>query len=67
LSAHDLEKIGNIEGQMLRLFLDDSPSELIELHYTLAAHFKDGEEERSQSFRLTFDKGRFRFLANTSM
>jgi hypothetical protein len=67
LSAYDLEKIGNIEGQLLRYFLDDSPPELIELQYDLIAHFKDGEEERTQSFRLTFDKGRFCFLPNTAL
>ena len=67
LSAHDLEKIGNIEGELLRQFLDDSPPELIELSYDLNAHFKDGEEESTQSFRLIFDRGRFRFLPNTAI
>lgn len=67
LSAHDLEKIGNIERELLRQFLDDSPSELMELNYTLIAHFKDGGDELSQSFRLTFDNGRFCFLLNTAL
>jgi hypothetical protein len=67
LSAHDLEKIGNLEGELLRQFLDNSPPELIELSYNLKAHFKDGEDERTQSFRLTFDKERFRFLPNTAI
>ena len=67
LSAHDLEKIGNIEGELLRQFLDDSPPELVELSYNLNAHFKDGEEEYTQPFRLTFDKERFRFLPNTAL
>lgn len=67
LSAHDLEKIGNMEGELLRQFLDDSPPEPIELSYNLNAHFKDGEEGRTQSFRLTFDRARFRFLPNTAI
>jgi hypothetical protein len=67
LGAHDLEKIGNIEGELLRLFLDDSPPELMELSYNLIVHFKDGEEKHTQFFRVTFDKGRFRFLPNTAI
>jgi hypothetical protein len=66
LSAHDMEKIGDVEGQMLACFLDDSPIELIELRYILRARFKDkGDEERTRDFNVVFDKGRAAFLPNT--
>lgn len=66
ISAHDLEKIGDIEAKMLGLFLDDSPPELLELHYVLTARFKDKEdEERTRSFNVVFDKNTFCFLPNT--
>jgi len=67
LSAYDLETIGNIQVELLRHFLDDSPPELIELSYSLIAHFKDRGDELTQTFRLTFDRGRFRFLPNTAI
>lgn len=66
LSAHDLEKIGDIEAQMLALFLDDSPPEQIELRYELIVRFRDRlDEERSHTFNLVFDKATSRFLPNT--
>lgn len=66
LSGHDLDEIGDIEGQLLGMFLDDSPPELISLNYRLIVRFKDREdEERTKTFRLVFDKHRFAFLPNT--
>jgi hypothetical protein len=63
LSAADRETTSRYKKIMLRdNFLDDSPNEFIELEYELICHFRDGEEERSRSFRLVFDKARWRFL-----
>jgi len=58
-SAHDLEILRTTQKDMLGHFLDDSRPELIEMRYTLTAHFRDGKEERTQRFDLTFDKTRF--------
>ncbi len=67
LSAHDLEAIGDIEFALLRHFLGDSASEMIELRYVLTARFKDREnEELTQVFNLVFDKTTFSFLPNTT-
>jgi hypothetical protein len=66
LTAHDMDKIGDIQAKMLGLFLDDSPLELIELHYVLTVRFKDREdEERTHTFHLVFDKRTFAFWPDT--
>jgi hypothetical protein len=65
LSAHDWEKIGDIEGQLLGMLLDDSPPGMIEIHYKLTVRFKDVDEERMHHFSLVFDKTTFMFLPNT--
>lgn len=65
-SAHDMEKIGDIEGKMLGQFLDDSPPELIELRYILISRFRDREnEERTRNFNIVFNKSTLAFLPNT--
>ncbi len=64
LSASDWEATRPHQKQMLGMFLDDSPMELIELDYSLVVHFLDGTDQRSQEFTLTFDKLRSRFLIN---
>lgn len=66
LNAHDMDRIGNIEAKMLGKFLDDSPPELLELHYVLTARFKDkANEELTRDFNIVFDKRTFAFLPNT--
>jgi len=64
LSASDWEKTRPYQKELLGLFLDNSPMELITLDYILTAHFLDGTESRDQRFTLTFDKQRWRFLIN---
>jgi hypothetical protein len=66
LGYKDRDRIGNIEGELLRLFVLDSPEEESGWDYSLVAHFKDVNEELSQTFHLRFDKHRFRFLRNTA-
>ena len=61
LSAKDWETTRPYQKQMLGLFLDDSPIELLELDYSLTVHFLDGTDWRSQQFTLTFDKQKWRF------
>jgi hypothetical protein len=65
LSAHDLEKTGDMEGTLLKSFLDDSPPELDKLEYTLTARFRDNGEELFRQFRAVFDRTRYMFLADT--
>lgn len=65
LGAHDMERIGDTEAQMLGLFLNDGSPELVELRYALTARFKDNGDERTHNFSLAFDKTMFRFLTNT--
>jgi hypothetical protein len=67
MNAHDAEKLRYVDKEMFLLFLDDSPPELLQLEYILVANFKDGDEELSQKFKLTFDKTTYRFLQNTAM
>jgi hypothetical protein len=64
LSASDWETTRPHQKQLLGLFFDDSPIELIKLDYSFAVHFLDGTDPRSQQFTLTFDKQRCRFLIN---
>lgn len=66
LSAANRETIKNenIHTDLLRMFLDDSPLELLELDYTLNVQFTDGDTRRTQAFDLVFDKTRFRLLCN---
>jgi hypothetical protein len=66
-NARDMEKTKSIEKEMLLLFLQDSPPELLELDYILVANFKDGNKDISQEFKITFDKTRYRFLENTTI
>jgi len=65
-SAHDLELFKNIQADMLRHFLNDSPAGQSELKYRLVAHFKDRGEDRNQRFNLIFNTERFLFLPNTA-
>jgi hypothetical protein len=66
LNAVDWEKTRPIQKQLLGLFLDDSPIELVKLEYPLVGHFIDGDDPCSQTFCLRFEKNRFRFLEDTS-
>jgi hypothetical protein len=61
MSARDWEATRPDIKELLGMFLDDSPMELIELDYGLTAHFQDGTDQRSQRFTLMFDKQRWRF------
>jgi hypothetical protein len=66
LSAHDLEKTGDMEGTLLKSFLDDSAPELDKLQYALTARYRDkGGEECTRSFNLVFDRSTYSFQANT--
>jgi hypothetical protein len=66
LGYKDRDKMGDIDGKLLRYFVSDSPEGAGEIEYTLIARFKDRNEERSHSFKLRFDQHRFRFLPNTA-
>jgi hypothetical protein len=66
LGYRDRDRIGNINSELLRHFVLDSPEEENDWEYPLVAHFKDVNEEQSQIFHLRFDRRRFRFLRNTS-
>jgi len=52
-------------GELLLHFVQDTSPEPEQDEYTLTVRYKDGEEERSQEFKLLFDKARFGFLPNT--
>ncbi len=61
LSASDWEETRPHQKQLLGMFLDDSPAELVQLDYRLSVHFLDGTETRSQQLTLKFDRQRWRF------
>jgi hypothetical protein len=65
-SGADLEKMGDMEGKLLYLFLVDSPPELTLLEYSLTATFKDRSDERIQTFKIVFDTRTYRFLPSTN-
>jgi hypothetical protein len=65
LSARDWATTQQYQGELLRLFVCDSPADMKEIRYELIAHFKDGNDEREQTFHLVFDMHRFCFSPNT--
>ena len=62
LSGADREKMGDMEGKLLYLFLVDSPPELPQLEYVLTVRFRDRDEMRSQTFKIVFETRTYRFL-----
>lgn len=66
LSAADLETTRPYVGEMLMVFLGDTPDAASEAEYVLTARFRDNEEERSQSFRLLFNRDGYYFERNTA-
>jgi len=65
LGYRDRDKIGNVSKEMLRIFLLDSEKCAGEQDYTLTAHYRDNDEERTHTFHLRFDPHRFKFARNT--
>jgi hypothetical protein len=61
LSAIDWEATRPHQKELLGLFLDDSPMELIKIDWNVVMHFLDGADERTQRFILIFDRQRWRF------
>jgi hypothetical protein len=66
LSPKDWATTSQYQGELLRLFVHDSPPDLSEIRYDLVAHFKDGDDELVQTFHLVFDPYRFGFAGNTA-
>jgi hypothetical protein len=64
ISALGRDKIGNIDAQMLGVFLDDRDRNLGSLldSFELTVTFTDGEEIREQAFDLRFDWSRYHRL-----
>jgi hypothetical protein len=66
LSPKDWATTQQYQGELLRLFVCDSPSNMGEIRYDMIAHFKDGDDECNQTFHLIFDTYRFCFSENTA-
>lgn len=68
LSAADRETTKRyIHKELLNMFLNDCPQQLLEMDYEATVHFKDGEVDRTQSFRIAFDKTRFKVQCGPSI